>query len=125
MCSASQYISAEEFTVVATDNLQKFLDASQDGDTLTLTPGQYFGNFVITKQITLRGEKGSIIDAQGNGHALVLKNTHITIDNLTIVNWGDDLTEQNSGIYSHEKVANKKADGPPPIIAICFFMKQK
>ena len=111
MCSASQYISAEEFTVVATDNLQKFLDASQDGDTLTLTPGQYFGNFVITKQITLRGEKGSIIDAQGNGHALVLKNTHITIDNLTIVNWGDDLTEQNSGIYSHEKVANKKADG--------------
>lgn len=92
------------------------LDASQNGDILTLAPGQYFGNFVITKQITLRGssegaKKGSIIDAQGSGHALVLKNAHITIDNLNIINWGDDLTEQNSGIYSNEKVglnSNKK-----------------
>jgi hypothetical protein len=24
-----------------------------------------------------------------------------------------------------KKAANKKADGPPPIIASCFFMKQK
>jgi nitrous oxidase accessory protein len=107
---------AEEFSVAATDDLQKMLDASQDGDTLTLSAGQYFGNFVITKQITLRGsskggEKVSIIDAQGSGHALVLKNGHITIDNLTIINWGHNLTKQNSGIYSHEKVANKTADG--------------
>ena len=116
MCSFSQYVFAEKFTVVATDDLQKVLDASQNGDTLTLSAGQYFGNFVVTKQITLRGsskggKKGSIIDAQGSGHALVLKNTHITIDNLTIVNWGHDLTEQSSGIYSHEKVDNKKVEG--------------
>jgi len=107
MCSCSQYVFAEEFSVAATDDLQKIIDASNDGDTLTLSAGQYFGNFVITKQITLRGEKGSIIDAQGNGHALVLKNSHITIDNLNIVNWGQDLTEQSSGIYSNEKVGSK------------------
>ena len=107
MCSCSQYVFAEELSVAATDDLQKIIDASNDGDTLTLSAGQYFGNFVITKQITLRGEKGSIIDAQGNGHALVLKNSHITIDNLNIVNWGQDLTEQSSGIYSNEKVGSK------------------
>jgi nitrous oxidase accessory protein len=107
MCSFSQTLFAEEFSVSATDDLQKIIDASQDGDTLLLSAGQYFGNFVITKQITLRGEKGSIIDAQGNGHALVLKNSHITIDNLNIVNWGNDLTEQSSGIYSNEKVGSK------------------
>ncbi|WP_114324824.1 nitrous oxide reductase family maturation protein NosD [Candidatus Colwellia aromaticivorans] len=111
MCSCSQHIFAKEFAVVATDDLQKIIDASQDGDTLTLSAGEYFGNFVITKQITLRGsseggEKGSIIDAQGNGHALVLKNSHITIDNLNIINWGHDLTEQSSGIYSNEKVGS-------------------
>jgi nitrous oxidase accessory protein len=111
LCSFSQFIFAKEFSVRATDNLQEILDASQNGDIVTLSAGQYLGNFVVTKQITLRGEKGSIIDAQGSGHALVLKNAHITIDNLTIVNWGHDLTEQSSGIYSHEKVDNKKAEG--------------
>jgi nitrous oxidase accessory protein len=116
ICSFSSGLFAKEFTVTPADNLQKMLDASENGDSLTLSPGQYFGNFVINKQITLRGssdgeKKASVIDAQGSGHALVLKNAHITIDNLTIVNWGHDLTEQNSGIYSHEKVDNKKAEG--------------
>ena len=117
LCSCSQPLFAKDFSVAPTDDLQKMINASQDGDTLNLSAGQYFGNFVITKQITLRGssEKGSIIDAQGKGHALTLKNSHITIDSLTIVNWGDDLTEQNSGIYSNEKVGlssdKKKATG--------------
>ncbi len=111
LCSFSQLIYAKEVAITAEDNLQEVLDTSQNGDIVTLKAGQYFGNFVITKQVTLRGEKGSIIDAQGNGHALVLKNNHITLDNLTIVNWGKDLTEQNSGIYSNEKIANKKVVG--------------
>jgi len=111
LCIASRDVVAETLTVTPADNLQEMLNASQDGDTLTLSPGKYFGNFVITKQITLRGsgesaKKGSIINAQGSGHALVLKNSHITIDNLNIVNWGDDLTDQNSGIYSNEKVGS-------------------
>ncbi len=111
----SQLIFAEQFSVSVTDDLQKVLNASQDGDTVTLTAGKYIGNFVIEKQITLRGENDSIIDAQGEGHALTLKNSFITIDNLNIINWGHDLTEQTSGIYSNEKVGvssdKKKAEG--------------
>ena len=116
ICSYSQYLFAEKFSVAATSDLQKILDASQDVDILILSKGRYLGNFIITKQITLLGsseggEKGSIIDAQGKGHALVLKNSHITIENLNIINWGDDLTEQSSGIYSNEKIANERAVG--------------
>ena len=111
LCLISQLSSASELIVVESDDLQKVLDKSQDGDTLLLKAGQYFGNFVIDKQITLRGEKGTIIDAQGKGHALALKNSHITIDNLAIVNWGDDLTEQNSGIYSNDKINHERAIG--------------
>ncbi|WP_085298504.1 nitrous oxide reductase family maturation protein NosD [Cognaticolwellia mytili] len=108
--------NGKTITVSPKDNLQQVLDASADGDIVKLIAGHYLGNFVIAKQITLRGsdeggKQGSIIDAQGSGHALVLKNAHITIDNLNIINWGDDLTEQNSGVYSHEKVNHKKADG--------------
>lgn len=109
--SFSQSLFAEEFSVTTTDDLQQILDTSQNGDILTLSAGRYLGNFIVTKQITLRGKKGSIIDAQGQGHAITLKNSHITIDNLSIVNWGHDLTEQNSGIYSHEKIDNEKAVG--------------
>ena len=111
LTSLSCRVLAEELLITADDDLQKVLDSSQDGDILTLSEGQYFGNFVVSNQIVLRGEKGSVIDAQGKGHALTLKNSHITIDNLTIVNWGDDLTLQNSGIYSNEKVNHERAVG--------------
>jgi len=111
----SQCLSAKQYSVTDSDDLQQILDASQDGDTLVLSSGRYNGNFIVNKQITLRGEaqedNKAIIDAQGVGHALVLKNSHITIDNLNIVNWGDDLTDQNSGIYSNEKIAGNRADG--------------
>jgi nitrous oxidase accessory protein len=57
-----------------------------------------------------------IIDAQGDGHALLLKNSNITIKNLTIVNWGSNLTEQHSAIYSEKKsshivIKNNKLKG--------------
>ncbi len=108
--SYSQYLLAEELSVTPSDNLQQVLDASQNGDVLVLGAGSYLGNFVIAHQIELRGEQGAIIDAQGKGHALILKNSHITIDNLNIVNWGDDLTEQSSGIYSNEKIDNERVE---------------
>ena len=83
---------------------------------ILLEPGRYAGNFVVNKQITLRGsneggKQASFIDSQGYGHGLTLKNSHITIDNLVIVNWGKDLTDQNAGIYSNDKVKNERAVG--------------
>ena len=111
MCGYGTRVFAEELFVSTSDDLQKIIDGSQDGDILRLSSGYHLGNFVIHKKITLRGEKGSIIDAQGHGHALVLKNSHIIIENLTIINWGDDLTNQTSGIYSNEKINNEKVIG--------------
>lgn len=112
LSALSPLAQSQHIVVNAADNLQQVLDGSTDGDTLLLKPGRYLGNFIITKQITLSGENHNldkaIIDAQGVGHALTLKNANITIDNLSIVNWGQDLTEQNSGIYANEKVANDK-----------------
>jgi len=99
-------VFAMDVSVVSASHLQKVLDESQDGDVITLATGRYLGNFVIKQQISLIGTKGAIIDAQGQGHAIVLKNSNITLENLTIVNWGQDLTEQNSGIYSHQKASN-------------------
>ena len=91
-------LCAKQYLITTTDNLQQVLDNSADGDVITLAAGRYLGNFVINKQITLQGvnpnNNKTIIDAQGKGHALELKNSHITIANLNIINWGGDMTEQ-------------------------------
>lgn len=97
---------AKEWQVSPQDNLQQILDESSSGDVITLNSGTYFGNFSINQEVTLRGLSGAIIDAQSKGHALHLHNSNITIEDLTIINWGDDLTEQNSGIYSVQKANN-------------------
>ncbi len=104
---------AQELTVKPADNLQRILDKSQNGDIITLAPGHYRGNFIIKHQIIIQGssttEKGyqqSIIDARGKGHAIVIKNANITIRNLRIVNWGKNLTKENSAIYANDKTKN-------------------
>jgi nitrous oxidase accessory protein len=101
-------LGAETATVVvsANDNLQQKLETSANGDTIILAAGRYVGNFIINHQIVLSGNDGAIIDGNGQGHALRLKNSNITIENLEITNWGDDLTDENSGIYSSTKAEN-------------------
>ena len=115
LVSGTQGLSAKEIVITPSDNLQQVLDSSADGDIITLATGTYLGNFIINNQISLRSADGeqqnTIINAQGKGHALTLKNSNISIRDLTIINWGDDLTDQNSAIYSNEKINHEKAHG--------------
>ena len=101
---------AKEIKVTPQDNLQHQLDEAVDGDILVLQEGRYQGNFVLNHAVTITTDSNNtkkvIIDAQGDGHALLLKNSHITIENVFIENWGSDLTEQHSGIYSDEKASH-------------------
>jgi len=94
---------AAVITVNQNDDLQSLLDSSQNGDTVLLKAGTYVGNFTILNGITLRGSQGTIIDANGTGNAITLNASNTRIENLSIVNWGSDLTEQNSAIYLDKK----------------------
>lgn len=91
---------AEVIHVSSGSNLQEQINLSSEGDQIILAKGLYSGQFIIDKPLTLSGEKGAVIDAQGNGNAILIESSHVTIQGLTIKNWGDDLTEQNAGIYS-------------------------
>lgn len=95
-----------EVKVTIEDDLQSVLNARQAGDIVTLSDGRYVGNFIIEHGITLQGSPEAVIDAQGSGNALTLLASNITIDGLSIVNWGDDLTEQNAGIYSDTSITH-------------------
>ena len=106
---AESTVFAATVQVAPDDNLQQLLDASVDGDTVELAPGRYLGNFVVNHQIHLTSKEAAnpaVIDAQGQGNALVLKQSDITVENLTIVNWGDDLTAQDTGIYADTNASN-------------------
>jgi len=117
MLFASVNTEAQTFQIFPQNNLQQILDNSLDGDVIELTNGTYLGNFVIKKAITLTSKINNkvIIDAQGKGNALLLKNSNITVKNLNIINWGSDLTEQNAGIYSNKNnnliIKNNKLHG--------------
>ncbi|MEI6894464.1 MAG: nitrous oxide reductase family maturation protein NosD [Colwellia sp.] len=102
----SSFIDAALIEVFVTDDLQQQLDNSTNGDTILLGAGTYQGNFVITNSITLTGKKGAVIDALGQGHALQIMASDTAINNLTILNWGSDLTDQNAGIYSDVRNQN-------------------
>jgi nitrous oxidase accessory protein len=121
-CLFIKPISAKTITLSPQDNLQQQLDNAVDGDIILLAGGRYSGNFIIKHAITLSANEinktPAIIDAQGDGHALLIRSSHITIKNLTIINWGSDLTEQHTGIYSDKKAShlliennNLKGDG--------------
>lgn len=99
-------LAAKQIYISPQDNLQEQLDNAVDGDVIVLSKGRYAGNFVIKHAITLQGADNANIDAQGTGHALLLKSSNITIKNLIISNWGSDLTEQDSGIYSVKPATN-------------------
>ncbi len=101
--SPSQLL-AQTVLVTPQQNLQQILDHANNGDVISLSSGEYLGNFVINKAITLTTapQNNAIINAQGKGNALLLKSSNISIENLTIINWGDDLTAQNAGIYSNK-----------------------
>jgi nitrous oxidase accessory protein len=101
-----QTSQAKTFKVTPKDNLQALLVNSQDGDHFVLKAGRYLGNLVIESGVTIKGEKGAVIDAQGQGHGIELRSSNIKLQNLAITNWGDDLTEQSSGIYSVKKATN-------------------
>lgn len=90
---------AQIWQVNELDSLQKVLDSAQAGDEIQLAPGRYAGNFIINRPVTLSG-KDAILDAQGVGHGLLINAENVTIDKLHFVNWGDNLTDENSGIYS-------------------------
>ncbi|WDE08411.1 nitrous oxide reductase family maturation protein NosD [Thalassomonas viridans] len=99
-------VTAKEHKVFPQDNLQQRLDLTVDGDVLLLAPGTYTGNFVISRAIRLSGAAGAVIDGGGQGNAITIKSSGVTIENLSIINWGDDLTAQNAGIYSDKATDN-------------------
>ena len=88
-----------ELQVSTTDNLQTIINNSASGDTLVLQDGIFYGHFFIPHSLSITSQSSkTIIDAQGKGSVFIIKSSHVSISNLKIINWGSDLTAQDSAI---------------------------
>ena len=81
--------------------LQPLIDKAKKGGIITLKPGRYKGNVVITKAITLEGDgprEKIIIDGGGKGTVITLKTDGATVRNLTITGSGESYNDLDAGI---------------------------
>lgn len=64
-----------------------------------LPPGEYQGQFSIDEPMQLSCAPGAVLDARGEGSALLITSAEVSIDSCTLRNWGRDLTAMNAGIF--------------------------
>ncbi len=86
--------------------LQQAVDQATAGDTLLLSPGTYAGNLLIDKPLTLQGEPGTVLDAQGQGDTIRIRAPKVSLIGLTIRRSGHDLTAMNAGIFVEKTAAD-------------------
>jgi len=87
--------------VPAGADLQAAIDAASPGDTLQLAPGEYAGNIVIEKTLTLQGpeDRSARIIGEREGRSVWIKGEDVTLRQLTIRNSGLILSEMDAGVF--------------------------
>jgi len=107
---------ATTYSILPGDDLQIMIDNAVDGDIIKLNQGVYSGNFVINKSITLNCQPKAIIDGNHQKDTIRIKAKNVTIERCSIVNWGDNLTDMNAGLFvektaKHVRVKNNYFKG--------------
>jgi len=97
-------------SITPVDDLNKVIQQVIAGETITLTPGIYIGNFTIDKSLTINCQKGTEINGEHQHDIFRVKAPNVTIKNCIIKNWGDDLTEMNAGIFAEKNSTNLLID---------------
>ncbi len=81
------------------ESLQLAIAKAQAGDTIEVARGQYRGNFLIDKKLTLRGINRPTISGGQQGDTIRVTSPDVVIEGLIVRDSGDSLKEQNAGIY--------------------------
>jgi nitrous oxidase accessory protein len=104
-------VQAATWTVRPGQAIQPAIDKAAAGDVIEVLRGQYPGNLVIAKPLTLRGIERPTISGNLRGDTIRVKAEDVTIEGLIVRDSGDSLLAQNAGIYispgSHRAVVRK------------------
>lgn len=91
-------LMAADWTVSGGQELTDALTSAASGDRILLAAGDYYGRFVIDTPLTLDGQNNATVHAGGTGDALVIKADRVHIKNLSVRDWGANLTDTNAAI---------------------------
>ena len=97
---------AKTYSITPDDNLQTVINNSVDGDIVELNEGIYTGNFVVNKSIKLNCNTKATIDGNHQKNTVQIEAENVTIKNCNIINWGDNLTDMNAGLFVDKTAAN-------------------
>ena len=101
---AAAGVQAERIRVPAVDGaLAQALLTASEGDELVLAPGRHAGPVLIGKPVTLRGETGAVIDANGSGSVVTIDAPDVTVATLTLTGSGRSHEEIDSGVSLTKK----------------------
>jgi nitrous oxidase accessory protein len=85
--------------------IQPAIERAAAGDTVEVQRGNYTGNLVIAKPLTLRGIQRPTISGGQQGDTIRVKSPDVTIEGLIVRDSGDSLLAQNAGIYLPARIA--------------------
>lgn len=85
--------------VRAGDDLTAAVRKAKAGDVLEIARGTYRANLVIDKPLTLRGMDRPTISGGNQGDTIRVTAPDVVIEGLIVRDSGDDLKDQNAGIY--------------------------
>ncbi len=88
-----------ERTLAQGEDIQTALDALPAGATLNIPAGRHIVHLHIRTPVTLTGEPGAILDGEGHGDVIRISAPDVTLQGLTIVDSGRNLTQMNAGIF--------------------------
>ena len=83
------------------DDLNIAIAAASSGDTLQLASGQYPGNLIIDKPLTLQGpeDRSAIIVGERQGRTVWVQSPDVTLRQLTVSQSGLSLPDMDAGIF--------------------------
>lgn len=85
--------------VAAPFSIQEKIDQAEPGAVIVIPPGHYYGNLVIDKPLTLRGEDLPHIEGEQNGKTIGILAPDVTIDGFRISHSGLNLSRDEAGIH--------------------------
>ena len=101
LMAASGTVCAAIIQVPAGANLQEAIIAGAPGDTLQLASGQYNGNIVVDKPLTLQGpdDRSAVLVGERQGRTIWVKAEDVTLRQLTVRHSGLSLPDMDAGIF--------------------------
>ncbi|MCF8464081.1 MAG: nitrous oxide reductase family maturation protein NosD [Flavobacteriales bacterium] len=84
-------------------NIQSAISVADSGDMVFVKAGTYNEyDITINKPLTLKGEKGTIVDGQKKGYILKIEANHVTVSGLHLKNVGMSFTKDFSAIHVYK-----------------------